>query len=226
MNRHLSLPLTAACFLLLPIDLARAAASTSACVLLGFAPADPVLTLLASLGAVVLTGGAAALAYFVRNSSGLKQLEAKNKAATIKALDALDQKIYGGKGQPIDKLRTNLASLCERDPAFDPEAFGKMAEALFVKLQTARSCGNLAPLRPRLTDGLWKNLATQLSIDAIHQRRIVSRDDLTRREGEVRIENQPRDSYYTSHCDLTLKNDGKLEDFEKTVLAFAAKYLD
>ncbi|MBQ3091828.1 MAG: threonylcarbamoyl-AMP synthase [Clostridia bacterium] len=57
-------------------------------------------------------------------------------------------------------------------------------------------------------------------------RRIVSRDNLTRREGEVRIENQPRDSYYTSHCDLTLKNDGKLEDFEKTVLAFAAKYLD
>lgn len=188
MNRLPPLSLTVACFLLLPIDLARAAAHASASPLFGFAPADPVLTLLGSLGAVVLTGGAAAIAYFIRNSSGLKQLEAKNKAATIKALDALDQKIYGGKGQPIDKLRANLASLCERDPAFNPEAFGKMAETLFVKLQTARSSGNLAPLRPRLTDGLWKNLATQLSIDAIHQRRIVSRDVSVQKSAIVGVE--------------------------------------
>ncbi len=57
-------------------------------------------------------------------------------------------------------------------------------------------------------------------------RRIISRDNLTRREGEVRIENQPSDKYYIDRCDLILRNNGKLEDFEKAVSVFAEKYLD
>lgn len=56
-------------------------------------------------------------------------------------------------------------------------------------------------------------------------RRIVSRDNLTRREGEVRIENQPQDKFYVDHCDLTIKNNGRLEDFEASVGHFAKKYL-
>ena len=56
-------------------------------------------------------------------------------------------------------------------------------------------------------------------------RRIISRDNLTRAEGLARIDNQPQDKYYLAHCDLTLKNNGRLEDFESAVHAFAAKYL-
>ena len=56
-------------------------------------------------------------------------------------------------------------------------------------------------------------------------RRIVSRDNLTRAEGLARIDNQPQDKYYLAHCDLTLKNNGRLEDFESAVHAFVHKYL-
>ncbi len=56
-------------------------------------------------------------------------------------------------------------------------------------------------------------------------RRIISRDNLTRAEGEARLQNQPQDRYYLAHCDLTVRNNGKAEDLEKTVSAFAAKYL-
>ena len=56
-------------------------------------------------------------------------------------------------------------------------------------------------------------------------RRIISRDNLTRAEGEARLQNQPQDKYYLSHCDLTVKNNGKTEDLEKAAAIFASKYL-
>ena len=56
-------------------------------------------------------------------------------------------------------------------------------------------------------------------------RRIISRDNLTRAEGEARLQNQPQEKYYLTHCDLTVRNNGKTEELEKTAAAFSAKYL-
>lgn len=188
MNRLFQILLTASCFFLLPIGMARASAVATVPVLLGFALTEAVLTIAGILSAVAITGGAATVFFLFKNSTASKRLEAKHKASTLKALNALDQKIYGGRQQPIEKLRASITSICERDPSFDPSAFCKMAEALFVKLQSARSRGNLSQLRPRLSDGLFKNLSTQLSIDAIHQRRIVSQDIAIRESAIVGVE--------------------------------------
>lgn len=188
MNHPFQILLTATSFFLLPLGLAHASAAVQAPVLFGFPMSEAMLTIAGILSAVAITGGAATAFFFFRNSASSKRLEAKNKASTLKALNALDQKIYGGRQQPLEKLRASITSICERDASFDPNAFCKMAEALFVKLQSARSRGDLTSLRPRLSDGLWKNLATQLSIDAIHQRRIVSQDVAIRESAIVGVE--------------------------------------
>ncbi len=188
MNRPFQILLTATSFFLLPPGLPHASAAVQAPVLFGFPMSEAVLTIAGILSAVAITGGAATAFFFFRNSASSRRLEAKNKAATLKALNALDQKIYGGRQQPLEKLRASITSICERDASFDPNAFCKMAEALFVKLQSARSRGDLTSLRPRLSDGLWKNLATQLSIDAIHQRRIVSQGVAIRESAIVGVE--------------------------------------
>ncbi|MDR0966099.1 MAG: TIM44-like domain-containing protein [Myxococcales bacterium] len=201
MNRLTQTLMTGVCFLLLPFGLASAesAALTVPSFPLPLPPplfgffgglviGEALLMIGGIIGAVAVTGGAATAAFFLRRAASTRQLESKNKASTLNALNALDQKLYGGRQQPIDKLRASLASICERDPRFDPTEFCKMAEALFIKLQAARTKGDLMPMRPFLSDGLWKNLATQLSIDAIHQRRIASQDVAIRESAIVGVE--------------------------------------
>ena len=56
-------------------------------------------------------------------------------------------------------------------------------------------------------------------------RRILSRDGLTAEQARARMANQPRDTYYVNHCDLTLCNGGSREDLERAAKDFCRRYL-
>lgn len=56
-------------------------------------------------------------------------------------------------------------------------------------------------------------------------RRILSRDGLTAEQARARMANQPRDTYYVNHCDLTLRNGGSREDLERAAKDFCRRYL-
>jgi len=55
--------------------------------------------------------------------------------------------------------------------------------------------------------------------------RIAQRDGISREAIAMRLGSQPGQQYYIRRCDLTLKNEGSADDFEKAVLAFRDKYL-
>lgn len=55
--------------------------------------------------------------------------------------------------------------------------------------------------------------------------RIALRDGISEEAINMRLGSQPADRYYIRRSDLTLKNEGSAEDFEKAAIAFRDKYL-
>lgn len=185
--------LTGAALALLPSGTALAAipemAAASAAVPFGFILTGTVaMTLAGVAGAIAAVGGAAAGTYALRQNARKKRQESQDRASTLKALNELDTKIYGGKRQSFDTLQAGLASICGRDSKFDADKFCKLAESLFVRLQQARSAGDLKALHPYLSDGLCKNLEAQIAIDSVHQRRVITGDVTIRQSAIVGIE--------------------------------------
>ncbi|MDE2290594.1 MAG: Tim44 domain-containing protein, partial [Elusimicrobia bacterium] len=61
-------------------------------------------------------------------------------------------------------LTANLASLRERDTAFQLDAFLKRASAAFLKVQAAWSAQDMAPARPFVSDGVMERFSIQLAM--------------------------------------------------------------
>jgi len=59
----------------------------------------------------------------------------------------------------------------------------------------------------------------------IRLERIMSRDGLSREEASERIRNQKTEEYYRANCNITLENNGTLEDLRKDVDKFWEKYM-
>ena len=59
---------------------------------------------------------------------------------------------------------TDLSRITARDPRFDPTAFLKRVRALELKVQDAWCDGDMSPVRPFLSDGLFRRFETQLHI--------------------------------------------------------------
>lgn len=69
-----------------------------------------------------------------------------------------------------------------------------------------------------LTVGLLANRRVSL-------RRIVERDGITEERARARLFSQPDNAFYRRRCDVLLKNDASLEDFNIKIEEFCTKYL-
>lgn len=56
-------------------------------------------------------------------------------------------------------------------------------------------------------------------------RRIMVRDGISEERAHARLFSQPDNAFYRRHCDVLLKNDGDLKDFQIKIEEFCTKYL-
>jgi len=71
------------------------------------------------------------------------------------------------------RLEADLDALRRRDTRFDPVRFVERVTRGFVRVQEAWSAGDLRPVRPLLSDGVWNRFHTLLALDRAQGRRNV-----------------------------------------------------
>lgn len=103
-----------------------------------------------------------------------------------------------------ERRKIAVAALTEKDPAFDEAAFNSRVEAAFIKIQSAWSNQDLAPVRHFISDGILERFTLQID----EQRELGYRNDMQ----QVRI-------YDIAICQI--RADSLFDEFTVRIVASA-----
>jgi uncharacterized tellurite resistance protein B-like protein len=129
--------------------------------------------------------------------------------------------------QDAARLRAQLEDLRARDPDFDSEALLERVKTGFLKIQSAWSAQNLAPVRPFITDGVFERFGLQIEMQKAKGIRNEARDVEVLSAEVLEVESDPGfDTIHVSikararDVDVSLKDgslvrDGGTDGFEE-----------